>query len=249
MYVKGKPTALVDPNGMNAWIPPTDGSGNWTAKKGDSPGSLARDAHITQAEAETAVGSANQARGQARTSETMVYKDDVVNVASRPGYTWSSGSQGKGSSGNSSTSSTSPKSAPNQNATSNTTNNTVQIINTISNIAGTTAGIVKEVAQIPAVGYAIAFSPTLLKELNYLKPISNWTMVLSVGTDVLLSINHQQPWTETGLNTAVTAVAFGVGGWPGVGIQLDYQASKLYFKTAKEHPEWVLPASYHNYTH
>ena len=82
MYVLGRPTALIDPNGMNAWIPPTDGSGTWTAEVGDSPGSLAVDAGISQSAAEGIVRDYNKANNNTRSSPTMVYKDDMVNVPS-----------------------------------------------------------------------------------------------------------------------------------------------------------------------
>jgi len=67
---------------------------------------------------------------------------------------------------------------------------------------------------------------------------------LSVVSDGYLSATGQQPWGETITNTAVTGIAFEVGGWPGLFIQLDYMGAKAYLKTSKEHPEWVLPSWY-----
>lgn len=232
-YCQNIPIIRTDPTGALDWLPPTDGSGNWTAQKGDSPGSLARDAHITQAEAESAVKSANQARGEVRTSETMVYKDDVVNVGSRPGYVWNSGSSTTNSSA---TATQNTPSTPSNNSGSQ--GNTAQTVNTVANVVGLTAGATKEILQIPNVGYNIANNPTLLKGVNYLKPVGYWATGISVGSDVVLSVNGQQSWTETGVNTAVTGVAIGVGGWLGVLIQLDYMAAKAYIKTVTKHPEY-----------
>jgi RHS repeat-associated protein len=235
-YCQNSPLNRVDPTGALDWIPPSDGSGNWTAEAGDSPGSLARDAHITQAEAETAVRSANQARGQARTSETMVYEGDEVNVASRSGYIWNSGS----STTNFSTTATSTPGTPSTASnTSGSSSNPVQTANTVATVGGLVTDATREVVQLPTVGYNIAYNSTLLKSVNYLKPISYGLSGITVASDFYLSVNGQQSWGETGLNTTVTGVALGVGGWPGLIIQANYQASKAYMKTIMKHPEWA----------
>jgi len=236
MYVLGRPTALIDPNGMNSWVPPTDGSGNWKAEKGDSPGSLARDAKITQAEAEGIMRDYNKANGNNRSSETMVYKDDVVNVASRPGYTytWSSGA----STTNSSTTA-SPNTPSTASNNSGNTNSTTQTANTVATMGGLVVDAGKQIAKIPIVGYNIAYNNTLLKSVNYLKPISYGLSGITVASDFYLSANNQQSWTETVINTAVTGVALVVGGWPGLVIQADYQAAKAYIKVINKHPDWV----------
>jgi len=80
MYVLGRPTALIDPNGMNAWDPPTKEGGVWTAKAGDSPGSLARDAKISQSEAEEIMRKHNANQKIKRSSDIMVYAGDQVVV-------------------------------------------------------------------------------------------------------------------------------------------------------------------------
>ncbi len=80
MYVLGKPTALVDPNGMSAWIPPSEQGGAWTAEAGDSPGSLAVDAGISQSAAEGVMRGYNSANGNSRSSDMMVYKGDQVTI-------------------------------------------------------------------------------------------------------------------------------------------------------------------------
>ncbi len=80
MYVLGNPIALIDPTGMNAWIPPTEEGGDWTAEAGDSPGSLARDAGISQSEAEGVMRDYNKSNNNNRSSDIMVYKGDKVSI-------------------------------------------------------------------------------------------------------------------------------------------------------------------------
>lgn len=90
MYCAGNPVMLIDPNGMNAWIPPTDGSGTWTAEAGDSPGSLARDAGISQSEAEGIMRNYNASNDNNRSSDIMVYSGDQVTVPGSGGESNSS---------------------------------------------------------------------------------------------------------------------------------------------------------------
>ncbi len=227
-YCQNNPLNRVDPTGALDWIPPSNGSGNWTAEAGDSPGSLATQAGISQSEAEAAVKSANQTRGQARTIETMVYKDDVVNVASRPGYTWSSGS--------SATTPSTPSSASNNPGSSG---NTAQTVNTVATVGGLVTGATHQIAKIPSVGYNIAYNTTLLKGVDYLKPVGYWAIGASFVSDVYLSSTGQQSLVETVTNTAVSGVALGVGGWPGLIIQANYQARKAYTKALIDNPDWA----------
>jgi RHS repeat-associated protein len=79
-YCQNSPIIRTDPTGALDWIPPSDGSGNWTAEQGDGYWRLSEQAGIPLGDAKNAVITANQNRGQARTSETMVYPGDVVNV-------------------------------------------------------------------------------------------------------------------------------------------------------------------------
>ena len=79
-YCSNNPVGRVDPSGCEDWIPPTDGSGNWTAERGDGYWELAKKAGIPLEEARAAVITANKKRGQKRTTETMVYPGDVVNI-------------------------------------------------------------------------------------------------------------------------------------------------------------------------
>lgn len=51
MYVLGSPIGLIDPNGMNAWIPPTEEGGAWTAEAGDGAETLAKDAGLSREKA------------------------------------------------------------------------------------------------------------------------------------------------------------------------------------------------------
>jgi len=71
---------ITDPNGM--WK--DEGDGNWTAQKGDSPGSLAKDANIFQSEAEDVMRNYNknliENEGKKRSSDIMVYEGDQVTV-------------------------------------------------------------------------------------------------------------------------------------------------------------------------
>jgi len=80
-YCQNNPMNRIDPTGALDWIPPTDGSGNWTAEPGDGYWKLFQQAGIPLEDAKNAVITANQNRGQTRTSETMIYPGDVVNVA------------------------------------------------------------------------------------------------------------------------------------------------------------------------
>jgi len=225
-YCQNSPLIRTDPTGALDWIPPTDGSGNWTAEKGDGAWRLSQQAGIPFDDANAAIKSANQNRGQARTSESMVYPGDVVNIESRPGYTWGSETS----------------SSPATPTTSNTyvnSGNTAQTINTVTTALSLITGATQEIAKIPNVGYNIANNTTLLKGMNFLKPISYGLSGITVASDFYLSANGQQSWGETGANTVVTGVSIVVGGWPGLIIQTNYQASKLYYKTIWKHPEWA----------
>jgi len=99
------------------------------------------------------------------------------------------------------------------------------------------------------IAHSLSNSKTFLTSVKYLKPIGYWASGFGIGTDVIMSFDGSQTWTETGINTAVTGIAIGVGGWPGLIIQGNYQASKAYMNTISKHPEWILPAGYHNFYH
>ena len=88
-YCSNNPVGRVDPSGCEDWIPPTDGSGNWTAERGDGYWKLAKQAGIPLEEARAAVITANKKRGQKRTTETMVYPGDVVNIGGSNTETYS----------------------------------------------------------------------------------------------------------------------------------------------------------------
>jgi len=75
-YVGNRPINVIDPNGM--WE--KDADGNWVAQKGDSPGSLARDAGISQSKAEEIIRNYNNENGNKRSSDIMVYKGDKVSL-------------------------------------------------------------------------------------------------------------------------------------------------------------------------
>ena len=99
------------------------------------------------------------------------------------------------------------------------------------------------------IAYDLSDSRVFLNGIKILKPFGYGLSFLSIGTDFYLSETGQQSWVETYTNTAVTGVAIIVGGWIGLGIELDYQGAKLYLWEAKEHPEWILPAYYHSFMH
>jgi hypothetical protein len=117
--------------------------------------------------------------------------------------------------------------------------NTAQTVNTIAPVLELATDAVKNIVKNRSVGYNIAYNTTLLKSVNYLKPLGFGLSAISFGTDLNKSVNGKQSWTETGLNTTVSVVAIIVGGWEGFIIQTNYQASKLYMKTLMEHPEWA----------
>jgi len=132
-------------------------------------------------------------------------------------------------------------------------NEIVSTINMISNVSSLVVVAVSNTITSTRIGsnitYSLLNSKVFLTSVKNLKPFGYGATGVSVLTDVGLSINGQQSWTETGINSGVTIGAMIVGGWYGVAVQLDYQAAKLYLRTTREHPEWVLPASYHNFTH
>jgi RHS repeat-associated protein len=92
------PLNIIDPNGM--WE--QDPDGNWVAQKGDSAGSLARDAGISQSAAESIIRDYNSSNNHNRSSDIMVYVGDAVQL---PGGNRSLKGQGTESSGITSSSS------------------------------------------------------------------------------------------------------------------------------------------------
>jgi RHS repeat-associated protein len=101
-YVGGRPINVIDPNGL--WE--QDAAGNWVAQKGDGYWKLHKQAGISLADAKAAVIAANKERGQKRSSETMVYEKDVINLSggNQEGETTSGGSTSANISETSSTS-------------------------------------------------------------------------------------------------------------------------------------------------
>jgi hypothetical protein len=88
-YVGNRPIMVIDPNGMNEWLPPTDGSNNWTAEAGDCAWTLHEDAGISFYQAKSSVGSMNAARGNGE-GNLDVFVGDVVSVDKSNGYAWNS---------------------------------------------------------------------------------------------------------------------------------------------------------------
>jgi RHS repeat-associated protein len=82
MYVMGRPTRLIDPNGMNAWIPPTEEGGAWTAEKGDGAWDLYTHPDNTASwdDIKGAVRDLNKNRGE--NEEFMVHPDDELFLSS-----------------------------------------------------------------------------------------------------------------------------------------------------------------------
>jgi hypothetical protein len=130
---------------------------------------------------------------------------------------------------------------------------TTSTINTIAGVTSLTAGAVSNTLTLTNVGsdiaYSLSNSKIFLISAKYLKSVGYGATGVSVLTDVGLSINGQQSWTETGINTGVTVGAMIIGGWPGFIIQLDYIGAKAYMRTINGHPEWVLPPAYHSFIH
>ena len=131
--------------------------------------------------------------------------------------------------------------------------NTLQTINTTVNTVSNTTAAISTMLTSTKFGsditYTLSSSKIFLTSVKYLKPVGFVATWVGIFTDVGLSINGQQSWTETGINTGVTVGATIIGGWPGLIIQLDYIGAKTYMQTVNEHPEWILPASYHSFTH
>ncbi len=250
----GNPIGRVDPTGALDWIPPTDGSGNWTAEAGDSPGSLAVDAGLSQSEAVDAVRSANQDRDQVRTSETMVYPGDVVNVQSRPGYVWSSGS--------SSTTPITPSTASN---TTGSTSNPVQTVKTVNDVAGIVIPVAEQTVQSTQIGanfaYAISGNTKIINGVTngfkYVPYVGLGVTVLA-GTYLSSQIDPAtnqpyQSWTETGVdigaNAGTIAIGTEYGGWWGAAAAtlyvLDKEAFKSYVDAHIKHPEYFQGIPFH----
>jgi len=108
-YAGLNPVVIKDPNGK--WK--EEGDGTWTAEKGDGYWKLHKQAGISLADAKAAVVAANKERGQKRSSETMVYEKDVINL--------SGGSSDNG--GNSKAASTNSTNSSRTNNTSTSTSN------------------------------------------------------------------------------------------------------------------------------
>ena len=126
---------------------------------------------------------------------------------------------------------------------------TVSKINAVAGVTSLTMSVISNTLTSTRLGsdiaYSLSNSKIFLTSVKYLKPVGYGASVVSVGTDVILSIDGSQSWTETVINSGVTIGTIFIGGWEGVVIQLDYQGAKFYIKTSREHPEWILPASYH----
>jgi len=66
-----------------------------------------------------------------------------------------------------------------------------------------------------------------------------------------------QSWAETGTdigaNVGIIYLSTQYGGWVGAVAATIYITDKaafnVYINSVMEHPEWVLPTSYHNFTH
>jgi hypothetical protein len=134
------------------------------------------------------------------------------------------------------------------NNTSISSSSTAQTVNTVATVGGLVTGATQQIVKIPTVAYNIAYNNTLLKGVRYLKPVSYWATGVSFFSDVYLTSTGQQSLGETIMNTAVTGVAIGIGGWTGFVIQANYQASKAYMETLMEHPDWA-PYPYRGFYH
>jgi len=122
-------------------------------------------------------------------------------------------------------------------------NSIVSDIGTSSNYIELTVGIASRTLTDSKIGsnlaYKFAFNSKFLKGVSYLKPLGYWAMGFSFFSDIYLSVNDQQSWTETFVNTGVTGVSMAVSGWIGLVIQANYLASKTYLKAIIKHPEWA----------
>ncbi len=236
MYTLGNPVMLVDPNGMNAWIPPTEEGGTWTAEEGDSPGSLARDAGISQAEAEQVMRDYNASNGNNRSSDIMVYKGDQVTV---PG----SGTNNTGSSSSAGTNS-STLTTPTPTASSNSSKNSgnsrspMQTVNDVNTATGIVLSAAQQTIQNTKVGSDVAYwlsgnTKALNGVSNTFKYAPYVGLFVTVGTGTYLAktidpTTNQpyQSWVETGadigVNVATIYIGAQYGGWYGAGAALFY---------------------------
>ena len=132
-------------------------------------------------------------------------------------------------------------------------NETISTTNSTSGGISFFTGVVSEILTSTRTGSDIAYffsnNKVFLNSAKYLKPISYGMSTLNMFSDVILLQQGQQSVEETGANISVTLLSMGVGGWPGLLIQANYQASKSYMRMVKEHPEWVMPTKYRSFTH
>jgi hypothetical protein len=129
----------------------------------------------------------------------------------------------------------------------------VGITNSVAGYVSYASGIISNTFTSTKVGSDIAYflsnSKAFINSVKYLKPITYGATGVGMFSDFYFSTTGQQSWTESGINTGVTIGATIVGGWLGIGLQVQYQASKGYMKTISKHPEWVMPSRYHSFTH
>ena len=252
MYVLGKPTALIDPNGMNAWIPPTEAGGDWTAEAGDSPGSLARDANITQSAAEGVMRDYNTSNNNKRSSDIMVYSGDKVSVPG--GNSKSSSSTGGATSSTSNTTTATPSSSTN----SGTNTNPAQTISNVNTATGIVLSTSQAVIQNTAAGanfaYFISNNRAFVNGANNTFKYAPYAgLLVTTATGTYLSSSSDpatgqpyQSWGETGADIGASIGTIGIGakygGWWGAAAAALYVADKAafkyYMKSVREHPEY-----------
>ena len=256
MYVLGQPIALIDPNGMNAWIPPTEDGGAWTAESGDSPWSLYDQAGLGSVdEAKDLIRANNKKNNNNRSSETMVYEGDKINIpGSSSGYIWNSGSSTTNSSAN-----TTPSTASTPSNTSGSSGNPVKTTSKVNIAAGIVIPATEQTMQNTRIGanFAYAISGNT-KVVNAVSNTFKYAPYAGLGVTVLsgayLSTQIEpatnrpyQSWLETGtdIGASIGSIAIGAkcGGWWGAGAATLYVADKAAFKafikTSIEHPERV----------
>ncbi len=241
-YVGNRPIMVIDPNGMNEWIPPTEKGGDWTAEPGDSPGSLARDAGISQTAAEGVMRDYNKSKGNKRSSDIMVYTGDKVSIPGG-GEESSSSSSGATSSTVSTATATPSSSSDRTKSSADDFANKVRTARKANDATGIVLSTAQATMQFTRAGSNLAY--TLSNNRMLFNGVNNgfkYAPYVGFGVNALtgyylstsidpLTNQPYQSWAETGSDLMINGVTIYIGaeygGWYGAATATFYVGVKL----------------------
>ncbi|RLD37378.1 MAG: hypothetical protein DRI74_06910 [Bacteroidetes bacterium] len=221
MYVLGKPTALIDPNGMNAWIPPTEAGGDWTAEAGDGAWDLYTHPENTASwnDVKGAVSDMNADRGA---NEFMVHPGDKVSFSG-------SGGSSDGSSSSTVSSPSNTRNAPTINGqtgpwSQEAIDGHLDLLNDFLAYADGTN---------QATGYAVSFVGMAITESKLLQQFSSGTFYVGIAISAgRTDWTSKQSRIEFEIGTGIAAVAYKVpwalpfsAAWSAIMINKEYAKS------------------------